>query len=445
VAIQHNAMLTSLDGLGSLSSIDNEIRIVGNNSLTNIEGLSSLTKVGLNSITQAYYSLIIDGNAALESINGLRNLDDIPGQVGITNNDALVNLDGLEKTEVYDHSLVISGNDALVDINGLSKAKSVSSGIVISNNASLPNLDGLRSLTAINGGAGVASFIISNNTSLTNVDSLSALATMRGTPARLTVTDNINLTRGCGFYNMLNVSFCDGCWGEATFSNNGPGITKDEILAAGPCGDVETGPNRPTNLVFSNVTENSMEVSFTPGSGANGYLTLMRTFESSLPDDAPEDVKEYHVGDVIGCCSIVIGVGAGTTFNPIYLDPDMDYHFDIIPYTGAYGTSLPNYFPEQALSGHQKTLSPTQPYPNPFMEELTIPVTVTEANTTVRISITDQLGRSVSEITQTLNAAGKHEIRWNRADHQGNRVMNGVYTYSIITPNNSVKGLVMAK
>jgi hypothetical protein len=417
--INNNPKLTNIDGLLSLTSVGQELVITNNPSLRNIEGLASLTSVGANPQIH-YLGLDLENNAALTTIAGLRNLSAIKGYVDIINNDALTDFDGLQKIQQINISgLAIVDNDALKNLNGLSSLRRIygtySSGLKISNNASL-----------------------------TNVDSLSNLIDMGNPPRYLTVTDNPNLIRGCGLYNIIRLQYCAGCNGTLTLSNNGAGITRDEIIAAGPCNGNDTvSPTMPTDLAFADVTDNSMTVSFTRGVRAKGYLILMRAFESSLPDEGPVNNIFYNVGNVIGCCSIVVGAGMDTTHYITYLEPDLDYYFDIIPWIQVdMGIT---YFPDLALSGYQRTLPQPQPYPNPFMEELVIPVTVTEANAMVKILITDHMGRRVSEITQTLKAAGKHEIRWNRVDLHGNRVVNGVYTYSVTTSDNSIKGLVMAK
>lgn len=46
------------------------------------------------------------------------------------------------------------------------------------------------------------------------------------------------------------------------------------------------------------------------------------------------------------------------------------------------------------------------PYPNPFVEEITIPFTINEDGSNVTILIMDQLGRVVSEV---VNSPRRHE------------------------------------
>jgi hypothetical protein len=149
------------------------------------------------------------------------------------------------------------------------------------------------------------------------------------------------------------------------------------------------------------------------------------------------------VGNVIGCCAIVVGVDTDTTHYVVYQEPDIDYYFDIVPYTIDF--SVYNYFTDKALSGNQRTLPRAQPYPNPFVEQITIPFTVGD-DANVRILISDQLGRPISEVVNDRFDRGKHHVTWNRLDAAGNRMGQGVYVYSIMVEgNNSVKGMLVAK
>jgi len=440
MAINNNPKLLNVDQLASLTSIGGVIQIQANQSLINLEGLSALTSVGKNT-NFGDQSIDIERNPALRSINGLRNLSGVMGRLVINDNNVLPTLDGLEKI-TQAGGLFVMANDSLANINGLSSLNTVNGGVIITDNNYLQDLDGLRSLrhVAFTGGATMR---ISNYPALTNVDSLSSFTDLGGPSRRLTVTDNTNLTRGCGFYNLLNTSFCEGCSGQVTFSGNGAGVTEAEIRAAGPCegGNRSENSRMSSDLAFSDVTDNSMNVSFTKGEGNEGYITLMRAFESALPDEGPQDGLSYSVGDVIGCCTIVVGKGMDTTLNVLYLEPDIDYYFDIIPYTAGN-----DYDPDKVLSGYQRTMPQSQPYPNPFVENITIPFTISEEGSNVRILIFDQTGRPVSEVVNDRYDRGKHYVTWNRLDMLGNRATNGVYIYSITTNSNEpVKGMFVAK
>ena len=443
VLIQGNPLLENLNGLHSLTTIGrySMLMVTDNASLTSLEGLSALDSVG-KAYNYGNYGVDIENNPALTSVK-MEKFRKSTGVFVVRNNPALADLSGVENM-VETGGLTIVTNNSLVSVDGLS-GLTKTSGIYIGENPVLENLDGLQGLEHI-WNSPAAGLNIINNASLTNVDGLKDFADISGPDRRLVVTNNPNLTRGCGFYNLLNTNFCEGCPGSVTFSGNGPGVTKAEIIAAGPCdGDNEAGPSAPANLAFSNVTDNSMTVSFEKGERAVGYITVMRAFESALPDEAPVDgTYDYHIGNVIGCCTIIVGLGNDTTLNIVYLEPDIDYYFDIIPYTLVNG--LYNFFPEQALSGYQRTNPGVQPYPNPFVEEVTIPFTVVEESSNVRIIISDQLGRPVSELVNDQYGMGKHEVRWGRIDLNGNRVTEGVYMYSITTNGSEpVKGLFVAK
>jgi hypothetical protein len=416
------------------------IQIEDNQLLTNLNGLSALTSVGKNT-NAGDQSIDIERNPALKSINGLRNLSGVSGRLVINDNNVLPTLDGLEKI-TQAGGLFVTANDSLANINGLSSLNTVNGGVIITDNNSLQNLDGLRSLRHVTFTGG-ATMRISNNQALTNVDSLSSFTDLGGPSRRLTVTDNTNLTRGCGFYNLLNTSFCEGCSGQVTFSGNGAGVTEAEIRAAGPCegGNHSENSRMSSDLAFSDVTDNSMNVSFTSGEGNEGYITIMRAFESALPDEGPQDGTSYGIGDVIGCCTIVVGKGMDTVLNILYLEPDIDYYFDIIPYTAGNDYDL-----DKVLSGYQRTMPQSQPYPNPFVENITIPFTISEEDSNVRVLIFDQTGRPVSEVVNDRYDRGKHYVTWNRLDMSGNRATNGVYIYSITTNSNEpIKGMLVAK
>jgi hypothetical protein len=434
VEIEHNPNLESLAGISSLTDVDILI-IDTNDKLTSLHGLESITTVDT--------WLAIIANNGLTDLTGLAVTN--VGALSINNNQNLINLEGLNGLvtaggggcQCETSGIFIDRNPKLQNIDALSSVTTISGDLTIQRNTSLRDLDGLSSLTSI----GIfpdydldRGLTVADNTALQNVDGLSSLTTMPA-DAKLIVRNNPNLTRGCGFYGVLYNSNP-----PSTFSGNGAGVTKDEILAAGPCHEAG-GVVAATDMTFADVTDNSMTVSFTAGSGQDGYVVIMRAFESSLPDEAPQNGTQYHVGNVIGCCSIVAGTGMETAYNIVYLEPDVDYYFDVIPYTGSYKYSI-----DKALSGHQRTMPRIQPYPNPFVEEVTIPFTINEESSNVRIMILDQLGRAVSEVVNNQFEKGKHEVRWSRIDLNGNRVGNGVYMYSIVTNESEpVKGLFVAK
>jgi ELWxxDGT repeat protein len=231
-------------------------------------------------------------------------------------------------------------------------------------------------------------------------------------------------------------------------------LTENPLAGNQRTGNAQQAP--PTSLVFSNVTDNSMTISFTAVDPApDGYITVMRPNSSPHPADAPQNGTVYHAGSVINGTSIVVGFGSATSFNVIYLSPDTEYFFDVYPFTESAGQYT--YTTANPLGGSQRTvgtvtmLSRTEEapaaYPNPFTDALTIPFETSADNTSVRIVIYDQVGRMIADVVNNTFDTGSHEVRWDRTDTQGNKVQGGLYVYHIrATDNSKVKqGLVVAR
>ncbi len=128
--------------------------------------------------------------------------------------------------------------------------------------------------------------------------------------------------------------------------------------------------NQATNLVFSNIAETSLSVSFTPAAGnPSGYIILRSA--SASPAGIPVDGTSYTVGQNIGS-DVVVNVGAAITFNDGGLSPDTRYYYDVISYNGSGGTI--NYLTSQTpLEGNRKTiaLSPTDQPTNLSFSDVT--------------------------------------------------------------------------
>lgn len=211
---------------------------------------------------------------------------------------------------------------------------------------------------------------------------------------------------------------------------------------------------QPTNIAFANISDNSMTVSFTaPTRAPDGYITLMRAYGPPSPEDVPADGTTYHVGNVIGSSTIVVGVGGSTSLDIVYLNPGTEYYFDVYSFSNTSGGG--DYLTPEPLQGHQRTLdafsgfttAKAAPFPNPFVENVSIPFTTTEDNTFVKVIVHDQSGKKIAEIAGDRYSAGYHEVHWDRRDHQGNRIMNGIYVYSIVSSGKkeSASGVIVAK
>jgi hypothetical protein len=417
LAIGYNDALSTL-ALSALEYVGGFLTVEQNSNLVSIQPLSKLHHVGLFSASGM--ALTIASNNMLASLDGLQALDTIAGTTAIENNETLMNLDGLSLKSVsspdvtpYNTGIRIAGNTSLRDVSALSELQAIDGGrtsylevesnpqltsiqlpnlkqvggyflgrFIISDNAALPNLDGLSGLQRIKAGYSV-SVTISGNRSLQNIDGLSSLVQVSGAQGySFSITDNTSLGRFCGLYNLFqnkgtNCGSPD-CYSTAgmTIEGNESNPTPDEIVAEGPCG---SSAEQPTNLVFSNVTSESMRVTFhRSATFSSGYIVLMKAYGAPAPEDQPQDGQTYHVGQVLGSSTIVVHVGTDTTFTVSGLVPSTPYYFDIF---ARRATSNGNdYLTVAPLEGHQSTSGQSVPataltFTNVTSESMTVSLT----------------------------------------------------------------------
>jgi hypothetical protein len=133
---------TNLDFMGCLAEVTEDVTIFGNEQLTDVNGLWSLTDIGtdfifsentaitnfdgLPNLGRIETNLVMKNNDALETINGFQSLVGIEGNLTIQNNEALQAVDGLLGLMVVNGVLAISANPALC----ISSVNCVGGGIV---------------------------------------------------------------------------------------------------------------------------------------------------------------------------------------------------------------------------------------------------------------------------------------------------------------------------
>ena len=69
-------------------------------------------------------------------------------------------------------------------------------------------------------------------------------------------------------------------------------------------------------------------------------------------------------------------------------------------------------------------------YPNPFNPETTISFRVPQQSS-VKVSIYDEMGQHIATLLNTEVQAGNHMLRWNGTDNNGRPVADGVYFYKM--------------
>ncbi|WP_271783021.1 hypothetical protein [Aquimarina algiphila] len=155
--------INSIKNLSRLEALHGDLKIIGNNKLSNLQGLEGLKEIR--------GSLEIRDNTLLRNLNGLK----LVGQIG-------------------EHILIIT-NQSLTDIDGLYNIKEVNGNFQIQNNNKLRELSGLQNLNQING-----NFIIRNNDSLISLDALKNIMIVKN---RLTIIKNRKLISACGILRLL--------------------------------------------------------------------------------------------------------------------------------------------------------------------------------------------------------------------------------------------------
>lgn len=159
VAIRATADLAQLAGV---SCIDGDLLVAG----VDADALDELAD--LHAVTG---DVVIAGNPALTSLDGLRNLEEVGDTYLIQGNDRLADLSALGGVHRA-AQISIVGNDALTDLAGLERLVDLRSVLTIASNASLTSLAGLDHLVTAS-----RTIMIRSNRSLTSLAALDHLRT----------------------------------------------------------------------------------------------------------------------------------------------------------------------------------------------------------------------------------------------------------------------------
>jgi len=213
--IEYNPLLTLVNGLQALTSVDAFLVIRGNERLSTLDGLSGITSVGDN--------IFIWSNLSLINVDGLSGLTSVGGILLISGNAILNNLDGLSKVTSVG-GLTINANSRLRDLDGLSRITNVGGDLQIWGSSEFTNLDGLSNIVSVGG-----DLYIWVNSSLAQCSTLSKL---------LDQWDDAEPGPGPGVGGFLDIG------GKATVENNLSGCNSvEEILATGKPSQINSGLN----------------------------------------------------------------------------------------------------------------------------------------------------------------------------------------------------------
>ncbi|GCC49874.1 hypothetical protein SanaruYs_00880 [Chryseotalea sanaruensis] len=141
--------------------------------------------------------------------------------------------------------------------------------------------------------------------------------------------------------------------------------------------------DQPTAIVFSNVTNNSLDVSFTAAPSApDGYFAVRRS--GAAPTTNPADGVDYTEGQTLGDGEVVY-IGSAPNFSDGSLSAATTYYYKIYSFNGSSGSF--NYLTGSApLEGNRSTLA-TEPANQPTALNFTVP-----ASTTFTVNYTAAIG-----------------------------------------------------
>ncbi|MCF2487102.1 T9SS type A sorting domain-containing protein [Dyadobacter sp. CY347] len=139
-----------------------------------ISGPDIVNLNGLAAIVTIAGDLTIQNNPLLTSLNGLGSLTDILpgdyiGQLIIQNNPGLTNLTGLGALQNINHNFSVRQCDALTSLSGLTALETIGEGVSIDGCPLLKNLNGLEAITSLK------SMSIGSNAGLTSLGGLESL------------------------------------------------------------------------------------------------------------------------------------------------------------------------------------------------------------------------------------------------------------------------------
>ncbi len=215
-----NTLLTNLQGLQNLTSLEGRLFVHENNDLTTLEQLSNLTETG---------GLEIYSNEQLLSLTGLENISGVYGNLRLGYNQSLQNV-SLTNMELVSGYLEIINNLSLVSLSELNSLTFIGSNVWIGQNSQLVNLEGLESLTTVDG-TFVRVFQNPQLVSLQGIENLN-LETFEGSGFGLIVNNNGSLT-GCNLPNVCNYLSLDPVnYPREIMGNTGNCVDENAVLEA---------------------------------------------------------------------------------------------------------------------------------------------------------------------------------------------------------------------
>lgn len=380
-------------------------------------GLVSQAQVDAFNCTEVTGDFFINGSSSIingdpiTDLSGLSELTKVGGDFQIAFIDA-VNLDGLANLESVGGTFSIIVNPNLNDITGLYHLASINGQLGFYQNPSLVSLDGLSSLTVVN-----SDVIIDNNSSLVNLNGLSSLMAVGG---NLIIFGNSNLSDCCGIAQLLEGP--GAVTGNIFISNNASGCDSNEEAVE----DCDLCIEVIVNELIAYI--NSLDVSLSIKKAINSRLDLAATkFCIGYPTSIVIASMDYVANYVQYQSGIEIPVS-----NANYIIGQVNMLIDALN-NGIVACCAPSV-PRSVGSGQATLAGPLQLYadPNPFHGQLSIRFYMPQAGRAA-LRIFNLNGQQVAALYTGYLNPGYQAYHWNGADNKGQQLRSGIYLVRLQT------------
>lgn len=186
------------------------------------------------------------------------------------------------------------------------------------------------------------------DTYTTNIDGEKAIADNTSTQI---ITYTINSTNNSTPITLRFYGWAESTTGTSGFEGTGNDIiVNGSVSANAPC---VAPTNQPSTLVYSNITNSSLDGSFT-GTTADSYLIIQST--SSTLGAIPTDGTTYNNGDAFGS-GTVIQTGTSTSFSDTGLTSSTTYYYFIFAYNNLSCSGGNTYNTTSPLTNNETTLN----------------------------------------------------------------------------------------